>query len=54
MSFSRLKEEPANFLLVLVWREGQPEIPRESRGVNDLGREIGVFYTSSGYISGPE
>ena len=46
VSFSRLEEEPAIFHFVLAWREGFPEIPRESRGVNGLGRVIGVFTTS--------
>ena len=41
---SRLKEEPTIFHFVLAWREGFPEIPRESRGVKGLGRVIGVFY----------
>ena len=40
--FSRLKEEPTIFQIVLAWREGFPEIPRESRGVKGLGRVIGV------------
>ena len=42
MSFSRLEEEPTIFHFVLAWREGSPEIPRESRGVKGLGRVIGV------------
>ena len=40
--FSRLKEEPSSFDFDLAWREGIPEIPRESRGVKGLGRVIGV------------
>ena len=44
VSFSRLEEEPTIFHFVLAWREGFPEIPRESRGVKGLGRVIGVFY----------
>ena len=40
--FSRLEEEPTIFHFVLAWREGFPEIPRESRGVKGLGRVIGV------------
>ena len=54
MSFSRLEEEPTIFQVVLAWREGFPEIPRESRGVKGLGRVIGRYFTtSSGHISGP-
>ena len=41
---SRLKEDPTICQFVLAWREGFPEIPRESRGVKGLGRVIGVFY----------
>ena len=42
VSFS--PERRANdFQIVLAWREGMPEIPRESRGVKGLGRVIGVF-----------
>ena len=52
--FSRLKEEPSSFDFDLAWREGIPEIPRESRGVKGLGRVIGVFTTSSGNVSGTE
>ena len=44
VSFSRLEEEPTIFHFVLAWREGFPEIPRESRGVKGLGRVIAVFY----------
>ena len=44
MSFSRLEEEPSSTDSDLAWREGIPEIPRESRGVKGLGRVIGVFY----------
>ena len=44
MSFSRLEEEPTIFHFVVAGREGFPEIPRESRGVEGLGRVIGVFY----------
>ena len=42
VSFS--PERRANdFQIVLAWREGMPETPRESRGVKGLGRVIGVF-----------
>ena len=41
VSFS--PERRANdFQIVLAWREGMPETPRESRGVKGLGRVIGV------------
>ena len=32
-----------DFQIVLAWREGFPETPRESRGVKGLGRVIGLF-----------
>ena len=41
VSFSP-ERRASDFQIVLAWREGMPETPRESRGVKGLGRVIGV------------
>ena len=42
VSFSP-ERRASDFQIVLAWREGMPETPRESRDVKGFGRVIGVF-----------